>query len=92
MEPGRRGPLGCSCFSRYSGPILGFGLVGGLPRTASANGSITGLKLFPFAAVALIALAARRAEPGAKRVTFVITASASAGLWGLVLVIGMLAP
>ncbi len=73
-------------------PILGIGLVGGLPRTPSANGSITALKMFPFAAIAFIALAATRAEPGAKRVTFVIAASASTGLWGLVLVIGMLAP
>jgi len=73
-------------------PILGFGLVGGLPRTPSANGNITGLKLYPFAAGALILIGAWRAEPGAKRATFLLIASVSSCLWGLVVVLGMMAP
>ena len=73
-------------------PILAFGLVGGLPRTPSANGSVIGLKLYPLAALALMILGAARAEPGATRMTFLVIAGGSSCLWGLIVVLGMLAP
>jgi hypothetical protein len=73
-------------------PILAIVLVSGLPRTPSANGSILGMDLFPFAALVLLVLLGYRAAPGAKRVVVTLVTLASGLLSWLLLFIGMMAP
>jgi hypothetical protein len=62
-------------------PILGIGLVGTLPHS-----------LFPFLAAGIVAFAATRAEPGARRLIFALLAGCNTLLWCLILFVGMLAP
>lgn len=77
----------------FGPPILGIGLVGTLPHPLSTNGSVVGLLLFPFIAAGLaLYLGATRAEPGAKRLVFLLVAGGNILLWLLLLFIGMLAP
>ena len=73
-------------------PILGIFLVGLIPHALSTNGSEIGLLLFPFLAGAIVAFAAARAAPGAKRVIFALLAGGNILLWMLILFVGMLAP
>ena len=73
-------------------PVLGIFLVGFLPHPLSTNGSVVGLLLFPFLAGGIVAFAAARAEPGAKRVIFALLAGGNILLWCLILFVGMLAP
>jgi hypothetical protein len=73
-------------------PILGIGLVETLPQPLATNGSVLGLLLFPFLAAGIIAFAAMRAQPGGKRLLFVLLAGGNTLLWWLILFVGMLAP
>jgi len=73
-------------------PVIGILLVGGLPHPPSTNGSVVGLMLFPFLAAGIIAFAALRAQPGGKRLMFVLLAGCNTLLWCLLLFVGMLAP
>jgi len=73
-------------------PVLGIFLVGFLPHPLSTNGSVVGLMLFPFLSAGIVAFAAARAEPGAKRVIFALLAGGNILLWCLILFVGMLAP
>jgi hypothetical protein len=73
-------------------PILGVMLIVGLPRTPSANGSILGMNLFPWAALVLAGVGAYQAKSSVRKVMVVIVALVSSLATWLFFAIAMMAP